>query len=123
MLNYTLFRVLAVSWMTLIFLLSAQPTLPMPVVFSGLDKLLHALCYGVLGFFLARSFSPPEVAAWRRVVLITVIVTAYGITDEYHQSYVPGRHASIWDVLADGVGGFAAALTMHWHYRRIARQA
>lgn len=123
MLSSTLSRALAVSWMTLIFLLSSQPTLPVPVLFSGLDKLLHALCYGVLGFFLARSFSPPEVAAWRRVVLLTVLVTAYGITDEYHQSYVPGRNASIWDVLADGVGGFAAALIMHWHYRRVARQA
>lgn len=90
-------------------------------LFSGADLLAHAAAYGILCVFLALSFVPPRVASWNRVLLLTVLVTAYGVTDEYHQSFVPGRHASAWDVLADGVGGLIVAWTMHWRSRRDAR--
>jgi VanZ family protein len=113
-----LFRALTVGWMLLIFLLSSQPSLPAIQVFSGADLLVHAVVYGVLCIFLALSFAPPQVATWGRVFILTMLVTAYGVTDEYHQSFVPGRHASAWDVLADGAGGLIIAWTMHWRYRR-----
>jgi VanZ family protein len=41
-------------------------------------------------------------AAW-------MIGTAYGATDEWHQSFVPGRQADAADVLADALGALAAA--------------
>lgn len=117
------FRVLTVGWMALIFLLSSQSSVSAPMLFSGTDKLLHALCYGILGFFLARSFVPPIVTTWNRVLLVTALVTAYGIADEYHQWYVPRREASGWDALADGVGGFIVTWTMLWRHRHIAVSA
>jgi VanZ family protein len=113
-----LFHTLTVGWMLLIFLLSSQPSLPTIRFFSGTDLLAHAVFYGVLCMLLARSLAPPRVMTWKRVLLLTTLVTAYGITDEYHQLFVPGRNASGWDILADGLGGFLAALMLFWWDRR-----
>ena len=45
-----------------------------------------------------------------RVFLIAAVVgLCYGISDEVHQSFVPGREASVFDVLADGVGSVVGA--------------
>lgn len=113
-----IFRLLAAGWMLLIFLLSSQSTLPTDRFFSGADLLAHATVYGILCMFLALSFVPPQVMTWKQVNFLTILVTAYGVSDEFHQSFVPGRDASTWDVLADGLGGFLVASAMHWRYRR-----
>lgn len=115
-----MFRALTAGWMMLIFFLSSQRTLPAPALFPGADLLAHAIFYAVLGVFLARSLIPQRVMTWKRIMLVTVLVTAYGISDEYHQLFVPGRDASGWDILADGVGGFLAAWMLFWRDRRAA---
>jgi VanZ family protein len=112
------FRALMVGWMTLIYFLSSQPSLQTPSLFPGADLVAHAVFYAVLGVFLARSLAPPRVMTWKRVMLLTILVTVYGITDEYHQLLVPGRDASGWDILADGLGGFLAAWMLFWWDRR-----
>jgi VanZ family protein len=114
------FRALTVGWMLLIFLLSSQATFQAPPLFPGADLLAHAVFYAVLAVFLARSLTPPRVMTWKRILLVTVLVAAYGVTDEYHQSFVPGRDASGWDILADGLGGFFAAWMLFWRDRRAA---
>ena len=112
------YRLLAAGWMMLIFFLSSQSSLPAVSSFSGADLLLHAGFYAILCVFLARSFTDPRIRNWNRVILLAVLVIVYGITDEYHQSFVPGRDASIWDVLADNVGGFLAAAMLFWRDRK-----
>ena len=76
------------------------------------DKLLHAVGYAVLGVLALRAFhggfarlrpAPTALAG------LTVIL--WGISDEVHQSFVPGRNASVWDVVADAVG-FALAVAL-----------
>ena len=47
---------------------------------------------------------------WRVVFIITGISVLYGITDELHQYFVPGRDCSIFDLTADAIGGFSGAL-------------
>lgn len=113
-----LFRTLTIGWMSLIFLLSSQSSLPTIRFFSGTDLLAHAVFYGVLCVLLARSLAPPRVTTWKRALLLIILVTAYGFTDEYHQLFVPGRNASVLDVLADGLGGFLAASMLFWWDRR-----
>lgn len=112
-----LFRALTLGWMALIFFLSSRPDVPAPELFSQQDKVAHLLVFGVLGLLLAFSLAPPAEATWRRVFLITVLVAVYGVTDELHQYFVPGREASAWDVLADGVGGFLAGALLLWRGR------
>jgi VanZ family protein len=50
---------------------------------------------------------------WSGVTAVTLvaawgIAVAYGMTDEWHQSFVPNRHAELRDLVADGIGALAA---------------
>jgi hypothetical protein len=109
--DYRIWRVLAISWMGLLFLLSSQSTLPTPSLFAGQDKLMHAGAFGVLAFFLTRSFRPPKERLSNRDVLVVIlIVLGYGFLDELRQLFVSGRDASLWDLVADLVGGTLSAL-------------
>src|SRR3954452_1897716 len=102
-----------VALMALIFVLSAQPDLN-----SGLGtidligrKLVHATEYGLLTFLwwrALRTIAPPRAA----VVLALGISIGYAGTDEFHQSYVNGRHASPIDVLIDALGAGAVAVLL-----------
>lgn len=89
-----------VALMGLIFLLSAQPDLN-----SGLGtvdtvgrKLVHMGEYGLLWFLWSRALGPGR-AGWAAAIAV-----AYAVTDEYHQSFVHGRHGAPLDVLIDASG-------------------
>lgn len=71
----------------------------------GADKIAHAVQYAVLGFVACRALEPrgrPSRA--RYVVLAAVAAAAYGISDEIHQHYSPGRQVEVWDAVADALG-------------------
>lgn len=75
------------------------------------DKLLHVVGYAVLGVLALRAFHGgfefPRLAPTLRAAAVVIL---WGISDEFHQSFVPGRDASPWDVLADAIG-FALAVS------------
>ena len=83
----------------------------------GFDKLAHIATYAVwAGFFLvafgrtARSLGFAWVGGWSVVATL-----AYGVTDEVHQSFVPGRISDPLDLIADTVGGLiAVGLAVSW---------
>lgn len=97
-----------------IFLLSAQAKLPIPetVSFRGLDKLLHACAFGTLAFTLSYWFAADKwrTKPFRYFALVCLITGCYGISDEVHQIFVPGRDASIYDWFADCSGAVLAVL-------------
>lgn len=110
----------------IIFIASSIPARDMPAGrFWQLDKLVHAVVYGGLALLLYRGFAShlarrrarrPRLLAGGLAVATSV---AYGISDEWHQSFVPGRTATVGDVLADGLGavlcvGAAIALQRYW---------
>jgi len=78
----------------------------------GVDKVVHFVEYGVLGFLLARLIANARSTFSRRFLigLVVIAATLYGISDEVHQAFVPGRNASPWDLLADGIGALIGAL-------------
>lgn len=97
--------------MGMIFFLSHQPydfaELP-PVV--GVDKLAHVIAYAILGGAFLYGLQP-FTRTWNHTVAAIIVVlfcVIYGITDEFHQSFIPGRFVSAWDVVADGLGGVLA---------------
>ena len=106
------------AWMGLIFFLSAQPDLPRPHV-GWADRLFssaaHALEYAVLAVLLAFALE-----GRRRSLLVAFLVAVlYGISDEFHQSFVPGRTPDPWDVACDAAGALAAlALWAAWRRHR-----
>ncbi len=105
------------GWMMMIFLLSHQPELPAPTWFPGQDKLAHFLVFGLLGYLFARAFRPEGPRSLADVALIAGFVLIYGITDELHQSYVPGRTPDAFDVIANTAGGLAISVWMTWRRR------
>jgi VanZ family protein len=91
-----------------LFILSSIPY-PPPVILnlSHEDLIMHATVYGVFGFFMARAFyyQTGYLRLKQNLLLFTFLVgTIYGISDEIHQYFVPGRVSDILDVLADSVG-------------------
>ncbi|MFZ0449657.1 MAG: VanZ family protein [Desulfatiglandaceae bacterium] len=105
------YRILAVIWMTTIFWLSSKQSLPSQGLFPGQDKIEHALAFGTLGLLIAGSFRGWGGRLSTRQIIVVILITAcYGLFDEGHQYFVPGRDSSLGDVGADIVGGFLAAL-------------
>ena len=101
-----------IGYCLLIFVLSSiSKGVYMPSPF-GVDKVVHFVEYGILGFLLARSILgfQSSLSSKLLVSLAVVLVIVYGISDEVHQAFVPGRNASSWDVLADGLGGLMGAV-------------
>ncbi len=103
---------LPVCWTLLIWVGSSIAVLPAKLSsWPGIDKLVHFVEYGVLGFLLARAMSahvPP--LRLQGVWLLTVIGSmAYGTLDELHQMDVPTRSASSGDLIADTLGAAAGA--------------
>ncbi len=70
------------------------------------DKAAHMVLYAGFGFllYLALKNSPYQSLRNNAFIFAIIIGTAYGASDEFHQSFVPGRTASIWDLLADFTG-------------------
>ena len=95
----------ALSWVALIWYLSDQPSIEITPVFEHQDKLLHVAAYFVLGCLtLGAMRAGPVGYAPGRVALAILLAGLYAGLDEYHQSFVPGRHASVYDFLADLTG-------------------
>jgi VanZ family protein len=113
MLPRTASLLLALAWMGCIFYLSHQPGLDLPPLFPQQDKLLHFAVYGVLATFLLGALPAPLSGYSRAQVLLAAgVASLYGISDEFHQSFVPGRQPDVFDWLADSAGALVAAVLM-----------
>ncbi len=95
------------AMMTLIFWLSSIPNLSQSVlVFDLSDKLIHFVVFGVLGWLTARGFKHCTLDKIRKRYFVTAAAATiiFAATDEWHQSFVPGRFADVWDWVADTLG-------------------
>ena len=118
-----LFLALAIAWAGVIFYLSSQPSIDTPSLFPGQDKLFHMVAFGVLGFFLMGGMKTTNSGyRTRQVWFVVALVVLYGLLDEFHQYFVPGRDADIFDVLADAAGGLLGAWSMYYLARVLSRQ-
>lgn len=97
----------ALAWMGVIFWLSAQPDLPHapePWLDVAVKKTGHAALYGVLAWLYLNTLRGDGPPSGRTRLLALGLAVLYAVTDEIHQSFVPGRTPSPWDVVIDGVG-------------------
>ena len=89
--------------MAVIFVLSAQPKPPLPSQLS--DKQGHSLGYMGLAVTVGRALAGGIAGtSLRTAAAAWAIASGYGATDEWHQSFVPGRSADVRDWLADATG-------------------
>jgi VanZ family protein len=112
-----LFWLPAVFWAGLAFYLSAQSKLPdVTPRFHGSDKILHFIFYLIFSFLVLLPLRyGHRFTLVKAIILAFVITSAYGATDEFHQSFVPNRTCDITDWIADTFGGFIAA-SAYWIY-------
>ncbi len=106
--------VLPVAWMVAIFFGSGQEKLPSPSGIPGFDKLAHFGAYGLLATLWARVFTQPG-RPWRTALIALAVASIYGISDEFHQSFTPGRSVEVADWVADTAGAaLAVAVYCFW---------
>ena len=108
-------------WAGLIFYLSSMPSVSsVHLVFK--DKIAHFGVYFILAFLFARIvfYTPRNIA--ERYLFFTAIffVSIYGASDEFHQSFVPGRTVDFFDWVADTIGaiGGAGSFWLIYKWRR-----
>lgn len=97
-----------------IWFLSSQSVLPQPKGILGFDKVQHLIAYAVLAGTIGVWFSMDQWKnrVYRTVLLVIVIASAYGVSDEIHQSFVPGRDCNVWDWIADTLGAVLGAVAV-----------
>jgi VanZ family protein len=90
-----------------------------------LDKLLHAGVYGLLSALICRALN--SLPRWRGhllrlMVAGTLLAALYGLSDEWHQSFVPHRSSDAGDLLADLLGAGLGAFIYLRAYTRSKRR-
>jgi len=88
----------------------------------NIDKLFHFVEYFILGALLFRAFANSSGKANFKLMLIFSILIAalYGVLDEFHQRFIPGRTQDIFDVFSDIIGSLSGAL-LYMHKERSGR--
>jgi VanZ family protein len=94
----------ALLWAAGIFTLSSLSRLPGPPLVDGLDKVGHFSAYLVLGLLTARALGARGLRSQSAALLGLLLATLYGVSDEWHQHFVPGRSVDALDLLADTLG-------------------
>ena len=105
---------LVVAWMARVFGVSSisnlGPAARVP------DWISHPVEYGVGAVLVGRALEGGRrrPLTMSTALAATLLATAYGVTDEYHQSFVPGRTAEPMDVVKDLGGAAAASALYRW---------
>lgn len=96
----------SILWMGVIFGLSSLPGSAVPGKFGTLG---HFGLYLVLGslYLLALPSAPPT---GRALAIAVILASLYGISDEFHQSFTPGRVPDPVDWLVDTLGAIAGVV-------------
>jgi VanZ family protein len=106
---------LTVVWMGGIYWLSSRPDLSTTESDEAVQiasNLAHVPLFAGLAFCWFKALSGKQAVSWWPCGLTFLGAGAWGVLDEWHQSFVPGRVASVGDVLLDlaGVGGMLVFL-------------
>lgn len=104
-----------VVWMAVIFTLSSRSRLI--AIENEADekifyKMAHFLAYACLAWLWWRVLAPQRQVKWSILLLAFALTTLYGISDEIHQLFVPGRHGHVADVFFDAAGAWAMLLLL-----------
>jgi VanZ family protein len=108
--------------MAVIFAFSSIPSNEMPI-FGPVDFLVkkggHASGYALLALANLRALRRIPGGQWTRLsILAWILAVLYSATDEFHQSFVPGRHPAVTDVGIDALGAATGLLLGAWAQRR-----
>jgi VanZ family protein len=107
-----------IVWAAGIFYLSSIPSYhPTPPPFPFADKVVHFGLYFVLGALLCAALHRTPLRRGIIVAGAIAIAALYGASDEWHQTFVFGRNASVADWVADALGA-CAGVALVWRLHR-----
>jgi VanZ family protein len=106
-----------VAWASLILIATSIPNVGdlTPVSPEGTDKLVHGSIYAVLGWLSARA---ADSSSLRATLIVLVAVALFGVADEWHQRFIPGRSSDTTDWVADTLGAVTGVLAFQAARRR-----
>lgn len=115
-----IYQRLAICWLILISLASSIPHLNIATnTIIGADKLIHLGVFAVLAYLifgaLRQMINHIDIKIF--IILVLLITVSFGFIDEYHQSFVAGRIFSLWDWLADAIGGIIGVVSFQWIHK------
>jgi VanZ family protein len=105
-----LFGLCSVAWMVLIFYLSSIPGNelgPDILIINLIKKTGHFIIFSILAVLYLSTLKGRKalVDTGNHLFLLSLFLAVlYAISDEYHQSFTPGRHSSGYDVIIDACG-------------------
>ena len=115
----------ALVWGLFLFGLTSYPSPPSVPILSGIpdiDKIVHFGLYGVEAFLLYFAIRWPgraDVFSLGRVLTVVGAIAVWGILDETHQFWIPGRSMEGADVVGDVSGAIVGAvLASGWSARK-----
>ena len=93
-----------------VFLLSSRPLPEQVPKIPGMDKIFHFIVYAALSSAIFGSIIKGKNNHNKALFISIFLAVLYGLSDEFHQSFVPGRECSAYDLLVDSIGAVIGAL-------------
>jgi VanZ family protein len=94
-------KIVSLLYCGVILFLSHQPNLSPPISGGQVDKIYHFMEYGLFSalFFVGWHFFRVKSG------LFYLFLMLFAASDEFHQSFIPNRSASVWDFVVDVFAG------------------
>lgn len=102
--------------MGIIFIASSIPANKIPSLFAFQDVAFHFMAYLILAWFFSQALKNTySKIATTKIFFITIIFGfIYGLSDEFHQAFIPNRTVSGLDVSVDTIGSIIGGLIYKW---------
>lgn len=100
-----------ILWAFVIFLFSSMPTTPVSQIHLTdffVKKSAHIIEYGVLTTLLFRALLASGINKKKAGLYSIIFAVLYGMSDEFHQSFTPGRDPKLRDVFFDTIGAVSS---------------
>ncbi|MGI6217041.1 MAG: VanZ family protein [Coriobacteriales bacterium] len=88
----------------LIFCVSSVPGNDLPPKLGFWSTVAHFCEYTLLAVFLSLAVYNDKRDLWKLLLIVVVIGSAYGASDEFHQLFVFGRNSDVLDWVTDTLG-------------------
>lgn len=113
--KFVIFWLPVILWMCVIFMFSAHPTGSASQVHWQdfvVKKMAHITEYAILTVLLFRAFRSTGMQKRQAAKYALVLAVIYAATDEFHQSFTPGREPTIRDVIIDTIGATLSVILL-----------
>lgn len=115
--------IITLAYAGFIFYLSSETWGSSLPSFPSADKIIHMLIYAPLSFSLVWALRATAMRKHHGIPIVAFLLAVlYGISDEFHQAFVPGRGASFVDLLADAVGSILGVAAAWWSVLQLRKE-